>query len=98
MSEIEALKNKNKALQKKLTNAYSFIRSLKSLYKKGEDLGIFLEEHSSKDLEFRYNKYDLIVQALQYYYMSLEHDEACVNKSQSHFVTSIEEIINSNNQ
>ena len=94
----QQLKEKNKTLQKKLTNAYSFIRTLKSLHKKGEDLGVFLEDHSSEDLQFRYNKYDLIIQEFEHYYLEQEIKKKRTFEMDSDLVNRIEKIIEGNGE
>ena len=96
--EQQKLQDKNKALQKKLTNAYSFIRTLKSLHKKGEDLGVFLEDHSSEGLQFRYNKYDLIIQEFEHYYLEQEIKEKRTFEMDSDLVNRIESIIEGNGE
>ena len=94
----QQLIEKNKALQKKLTNAYSFIRTLKSLHKKGEDLGVFLEDHSSDELQFRYNKYDLIIQEFEHYYLEQEIKKKKTFEMDSDLVDRIEKIIEGNGE
>jgi len=59
----------------KLNKCNSFIRSLKSMSKKGEDISYLLENHNAKYLQLRYNKYDLIFNEFNNYYGVLENTD-----------------------
>ena len=73
--ENKKLESKIKEQADKLNKCNSFIRTLKSLSKKGEDISYLLETHNAKYLQMRYNKYDLIFNEFNNYYGALENND-----------------------
>tara|TARA_R100001086_G_C11796353_1_gene247664 strand:- start:349 stop:912 length:564 start_codon:yes stop_codon:yes gene_type:complete len=94
MTKIKHLECKIEEQADKLNKCNSFIRTLKSLSKKGEDISYLLENHNAKYLQIRYNKYDLIFNEFNNYYGALENiDETTdINHANQILINKIEEI------
>ena len=93
---IEKLESKIKEQADKLNKCNSFIRTLKSLSKKGEDISYLLETHNAKYLQMRYNKYDLIFNEFNNYYGVLENtdENIDINYANKQLIDKIEVIFN----
>ena len=100
---VESLRKENKKLESKikeqadkLNKCNSFIRTLKSLSKKGEDISYLLETHNAKYLQMRYNKYDLIFNEFNNYYGVLENtdENIDINYANKQLIDKIEVIFN----
>ena len=94
MTKMKHLETKIEEQADKLNKCNSFIRTLKSLSKKGEDISYLLETHNAKYLQMRYNKYDLIFNEFNNYYGALENiDEPTdINHANQTLINKVEEI------
>ena len=94
MTKIKHLETKIEEQAEKLNKCNSFIRTLKSLSKKGEDISYLLENHNAKYLQIRYNKYDLIFNEFNNYYGALENNDSGIdiNHANQTLINRIEEI------